>query len=119
MQVCSDINTELFRDKLPQLTLNNENQVIENTLFMNTASYNLKERNHGGLSWTDHPKTKIEEEKRYHDTKLKRFLRNYKIQYFIKDHFDEKIFKLYAFISYDMLDDGLLYHIKRQIKKFI
>ena len=25
MQVCSDINTELFRDKLPQLTLNNEN----------------------------------------------------------------------------------------------
>ena len=100
MQVCSDINTELFRDKLPQLTLNNENQVIENTLFMNTASYNLKARNHGGLSWTDHPKTKIEEEKRYHDTKLKRFLRNYKIQYF------KKITLMRKYLNY-----MLLYHM--------
>lgn len=117
MQVCSDINTELLRKKLPELIMNNKDQIIENTLFLSADNYNLKAKNHGGLSWTDHPKTEIQPEKEYKNTRLKKFLRNYKIQYYIKDHFNENIFKLYSFMAYDMLDNGLLYYIKRQIKK--
>ncbi|MFR1810092.1 MAG: glycosyltransferase family 32 protein [Terrisporobacter sp.] len=116
MQVCTDINTEILIEKLPSLVINDRHQVINGMHFITTGEYNLKANHHASASWTDHPKTKVEIRK-YKDTKLKRILRNYRIQYFIRNHFGKKIFKIYTFLVYDLIEEGLIYHISRQIKK--
>lgn len=119
IQTCTDINTEVLIKKLPQLIINDTYQIIDNTVFITTGKYNLKAYHHGTSSWTDYPKTKLCKRKEYKDTRIKSMLRNYKIQYFIRNNLGSKVLSVYTFIVYDLLENGLAFYISRWMKKYL
>lgn len=119
IQACTDINTKVLIDKLPNLIINDKYQIIDNNLFITTGQYNLKAYHHGTRSWTNNPKTIIEPKKIYKDTKIKRVLRNYKVQYFIRNNFGENVMKVYTFLAYDLLETNMIMFLLSKIKKMI
>lgn len=67
-------------------------------------------------SWTEGKRI---ERKSYSDTKLKKFLRDYKKFNFIEKHFNEKILGIYTFLSYDFIEFGMGYYLQRIIHKYV
>ena len=65
------------------------------------------------MSWVDGEKVVHH----FKDTKLKRFLRKPERFDWIENHFGKKVTDVYTFFSYDLLEMGPLYYIKRLIHK--
>ena len=101
------------------LDLSDRFQVIDGNAFISTGMYNKIAIHHYASSWTDDPKQNIETNKKWKDSGIKRFLRNPKRQKWIKQHTSEQIEKIYTFIAYDLMENGLIYYVKRWCKKYI
>lgn len=56
-------------------------------------------------------------QREYRDTWLKCFLRDEKKFNYIENHFGERAVRMYTFFSFDILEMGLGYFIKRKLLK--
>ena len=70
-----------------------------------------------GNSWKDETSRQFQSERRNKGWKLKRFLRNPTIMNWLERNGETKISKLYVFCTYDLLDNGLAYFMKRLVRK--
>ena len=96
----------------PSLVWNNQTQVIDDTCFLGMHEYGQMMKHYAMHSWLDN-KTDFKIGK---ETKFKRALRNPKIYRFLK-RFGSKAVNAYEFFSYDLLDMGVWYFIRRKFKK--
>ena len=106
------LNTPVFEKMYPSLIWNNKAQLIDNTYFLDIHEYGKIMRHYAMHSWLDN-KTDFKIGK---ETKLKRALRNPKIYRFLKK-FGDRAVNAYEFFSYDLLDMGVWYFIKRKFGK--
>ena len=109
------INTESLLKCNKNLKRNGVTQMHDNVLFANYQIYGKKLIHHQAGSWVDN-KDKNLANKVYKDTYIKRKLRNPKLSNFIERTMPRKIFDLYILFSYDVLDNGIIYFIKRKKK---
>lgn len=104
------MNKPVILDMFPELIWNASTQVINNNMIMSPGEYNCIMKHYGTRSWLDNnPGYKLTK-----DNRLKRLLRNPKIfQRLGESSIGNKLLPIYEFISYDVLDLGLIYYIKR------
>lgn len=114
---CPAINTKTIRKLIPSLELGGRTQYFDNSIaFFSPRDYHKLMRHYGVASWINNPKLDSSQ-KELKDTKLKRFLRKPSRVSLIEKHLSKKLFDFYIFISYDLLDYGLMYFIKSLFKK--
>ena len=119
LRACTYYNTNALERYFESLDLSDRFQVIDGNAFISTGMYNKIAIHHYASSWTDDPKQNIETNKKWKDSGIKRFLRNPKRQKWIKQHTSEQIEKIYTFIAYDLMENCLIYYVKRWCKKYI
>lgn len=118
-RVCTHIETEALEDYYGnQFKRNNENQVMDDgSVIISTTIWTKYSIHHGTGTW--------EEGERDHDigvkhtrlTDFKQIVRNPEYFLWVRKHFGRKAEYIYEFLTYDLLDMGLLYFIKRLIKR--
>ena len=108
------INTESLLKCNIELIRDGSTQICNNMIFCNRDGYKNKLIHHGDASWMENKDEKLKN-KVYHDTYIKRNLRNPKLSNFIEKNTSRKIFDMYVFFSYDILENGILYFVKRKI----
>ena len=106
------LNTPVFEKKYPSLIWNNKAQLIDSTYFLDMNEYGKIMYHYAMHSWLD-KKTDFRLGK---ETRLKRALRNPKIYRFLK-RFGNRAVNAYEFFSYDLLDMGIWYFIRRKFSK--
>ncbi len=112
-QLNTSINFYVLCNHYPTLLMNNETQVIDHTLFYSMQEYRNLMRHYAEHSWLD---GKVDFKVKWKDTKTRKVLRNPKIyQALGKRSF--RLMNAYEFFTYDLLDLGIGYFIKRKIKK--
>lgn len=109
---CPKINTQCLLDYDKYLKRDGTTQVNNNVIYCDVNLCRQTLIHHGEGSWIE-GKDKSLKEREYKDAYIKRVLRSPKVSNFIEKYMPNKIFDLYTFISYDMLEYGLLYYLKR------
>ncbi|MBQ7522118.1 MAG: hypothetical protein IJU14_04465 [Clostridia bacterium] len=107
------LNTPVLEETYPSLIWNNKAQLIGNTYFLDMNEYGKIMKHYAMHSWLDN-KTEFKLGK---ETRFKKALRNPKIYSFLKKHFGNGAVNAYEFFSYDLLDMGVWYFIKRKFSK--
>ena len=104
------MNKPVINSSYLSLHYNNEEQVIDNTLFISSYDYNRIMKHHGTRTWLkDFPNYKLRE-----PTKLILKLRNPAIfEKLEKSRIGRKIEPVYTFCVYDLFDLGPAVYIKR------
>lgn len=117
---CPKINTKALITTHPNLILNGQTQKADDSLFLSPGDYNKIMYHYGTGLWGDFTADStlgIVNKNTYKDTKLKRFLRSTKSFDFVEKHFNDKIVDFYTFVSYDLLEYGIVHFIKKLFKK--
>ena len=113
-QLNTSFNFYVLDRQYPSLVMNNETQIVGDTLFCSIKDYGKAMRHHAAHSWLD---DKVEYTVKWKDTSVRRFLRNPKIYQFLgKRSF--RLMNAYEFLTYDLPDMGIGYFIKRKLRKF-
>ena len=94
-----------------------QSQIIKNTLLIGMNEYSTYAKHWEGNSWKDEESRQFQIERREKGWKFKRFLRNPDLMNWLERNGETKISKLYVFLTYDFLDNGSIYFIKRLLKK--
>lgn len=114
MMPCPELNTEAVRRYLPEVELDGDKtQVLQGCLLLSMQDYSNIAKHHGARTWVDGPKYK--ERKFFKYEWLKRKVRKTAYYDFIERSFGKKALKAYVFCSYDLLDCGIWYFVKRGI----
>lgn len=117
LTACPAINTKTIRKLIPSLELNGRTQHFDNSIaFFSPGDYQKLMHHYGAGSWTNNPKSDFSQ-KEWKDTKLKSFLRKPSRMSYLENHLPKKLFSFYVFISYDLLEYGLIYLIKYLFNK--
>lgn len=112
---CPNPNTEVLVKNINSLTRNGEMQVFDRDIILSNKGYSYFAQHHGAQSWNDGPKWVRKKE--YKDTRLKRWLRLPKHFDIIERYLGKTGVKIYTFLSYDLLEVGVVYYLKRIINK--
>lgn len=113
-QINTTLNFPLFNQSFPELIMNNNTQIVNGTLFLSNSDYNKIMHHYGTRSWLDN---KVEYKVRWKDTRIRRMIRNPKI-YKALGSKSYKLMNFYEFLTFDLLDMGPMYFVKRRIKNF-
>ena len=97
--------------------MNDQTQNFDLISILSNSEYQQFACHHGAMSWTDTPREHIVK-RHYKDTFLKHFLRSPQKIQFIENHFPESILKLYIWTSYDFLEQGPIWLLKKLWIKF-
>lgn len=113
-RINSVMNKPVIQKEFPELKWNDHSQTIRNQYFMSTSEYSRLMKHYGTRSWCDDlPDYKVSG-----DMWLKRVLRNPAIFEKLEGNsIGKKVLPLYTFVSYDLLDLGPLFYIKRMYLK--
>lgn len=109
---CPGSNSMVIANCLKDLRLDGTEQQIGNIKFFTYGAYAKYMHHYGTASWGDKPNYS-KERRVYKDTALKRFLRKESRMEFVRKKLGKRIFTIYVFISYDLLEYGLLHYVKR------
>ncbi len=110
------INTKSIRNTIPEIRLGNYDQIIDNNAFLSYSAYSRLMKHYGTATWTDKPNLSMDvSQKVWKDTKLKRFLRKPSRLEFVENHFPKKLYNAYIFFSYDFLEFGGKFFIKKYV----
>lgn len=110
------INTKSIRNTIPEIQLGNYDQIIDNNAFLSYSAYSRLMKHYGTATWTYKPNLSMDvSQKVWKDTKLKRFLRKPSRLEFVEKHFPKKLYSAYIFLSYDFLEFGGKFFIKKYI----
>lgn len=112
---CPAVNTEAFKRQYPEFSRNGKGQKVEDVLIFSSDEYNTFAKHHGTASWVDGELRTGKSA--YRDTWLKHFLRDAKKYDYIEKYLGKRAVQCYTFFSYDFLELGLAYYIRRNITK--
>lgn len=116
MVVISAMNMPVIKAEVG-LRLDGTNQIINNIEFLSMGMFADFAYHYGTATWGENPKFTLSR-KPYRNTALKRFLKDPRKFSFIEEHFGEGvILKGYTFLTYDLLEMGPIYFVKRFFKK--
>ena len=116
MSPCPAKNTEALAAIYPQFNKNGEHQSFENVVILSGNDYAQIAKHYSTGLWGE--KMAAGEKKRvFRDTKFKRIIRTPKLIDWIEKHLGKKAAKVYIFIVYDLMEQGLIYFLKRFLKK--
>lgn len=121
-QVCTHIETEALVAFYPNFIRNNRTQVFEDgTIMLSTTIWQQYLVHLGTGTWVEGGREQFEnaEKKVKQNLKLKMWLRNPKFFTFIHKVFGKKAEYIYEFLVYDLLDMGIIYYMKRIVKKIV
>lgn len=111
------INRPVFCEVL-KVAWNDKHQIIQNIEIITTGMFGSFGKHYGTRTWDPEQAKYTLRNRKYKDTRLKRFLRQPKIFTWIEEHFGEgKVLKVYTVLVYDLLECGLLYYFKRLLRK--
>lgn len=117
-KVCTQIETESIMKRYSDFRRNNRLQEMNDGFtFLPTEINESYLLHYGAGTWCDRENNGGEAPEKYKDTLIKRILRNPDIFTYIRKHFGEKAEYIYEFLTYDLIDMGLFYYIKRIVKK--
>ena len=108
------LNFPYFSSYFPELIMNNTTQIINHSLFLSMSDYSKIMQHYGTRSWLDN---KVDYTIKWKDTKIRKMIRNPKI-YKALEKRSYRLLNMYEFLTYDLLDMGAMYFIRRQIKIF-
>lgn len=111
---CPKANTEALRLCYPTFQRDGTTQVIDGVCILSGSEYAKYAKHHGAMSWVDGT---IPQKKEFRDTKLKRFLRQPSKFTWIEKKLGKKALAVYTFLSYDLLEMGPWYYIKRKLRR--
>lgn len=111
---CPRGNTEALKDRYPAFQRNGTPQEFDGVRVLSGAEYARLAKHYSTGTWGDGPNEKIKE---FRDTKLKRVLRTPSVFTWIEKRLGRKIMGIYTFLVYDLLENGPMFYIKRQIRK--
>lgn len=116
MSPCPAKNTEALKNCYPQFQRNGKDQSFCNIEILSGESYAKIAKHYSTGLWGEG--MKAEEKKReFKDTKFKRFIRKPQIIDWVEEKLGKKAAGVYVFLSYDLMERGLLYFVKRSVKK--
>ena len=118
LTACPYYNTKVLRKLLPSLIMNDQTQSFDLISILSNSEYQQFACHHSAMSWTDTPREHIVK-RHYKDTALKHFLRSPQKIQFIENHFPEPILKLYIWTSYDFLEQGPIWLLKKVVNKVL
>lgn len=112
---CPDNNSRMLKTCYPQFKRNGKFQSIGNCCIYSSSEYRKIMKHYGTATWINGEKKNIY----FKDTKIKKFLRNPEIFDYIEKRFSEesKFLRVYTFIVYDLMENGILYYIKRVLAR--
>ena len=111
-QLNTTLNMPVLESEYPTLIWNNRSQLIDGTYFLSMGEYSEIMKHYATNSWLDDKM----EFKLGKENAFKRFMRNPKIYKFL-GKFGQGVVRKYEFFSYDLLDMGIGYFIKRRFIK--
>lgn len=115
LRPCPAINTNALKQRYHSLSQNGSRQLVEEILILSVSEYGTYAKHHGTASWVGDGVAK--NQTGYRDTWLKCFLRDEKKFNYIEKHFGERAVQMYTFFSFDFLEYGISYYIKRKVLK--
>ena len=95
---------------------NGENQSVDGVRVMSLTDYGVAAKHHSIGLWVSNEKA-VTSKTKYKTTWLKKILRRPENFTMIEKHFGKKAVSIYTFISYDLIEYGFLYYIKKIRKK--
>ena len=116
MTICNTIDTPIIFKYL-NCKQSKNSRCINNTYIIGMLEYPNYAKHWEGNSWKDESDKEFQNKRRNKLWKLKCFLRNPKLVNWLERDGETRISKIYIFISYDLLDNGLVYFIKRLLRK--
>lgn len=118
-EVNSGLNKPVFKAHLnPQW--NDRRQVIGNTEILTSGMFSSFAVHYGTRTWDPALTSFSAERPAYKDRKYKRILRDPRIFSFLEKHFgDGFLLNLYSFLTYDLIECGPVYFIKRFFRKLL
>ena len=114
---CPYYNTKSLQSRYAKLVLDGTTQDLGDILILSHNDYSYFARHHSAASWTDTPKEKMGMPYIYHDSAVKRYLREPKRLAWIEAHLGETAYHIYCFRAYDLLEHGGIWFCKKGIKK--
>ena len=112
---CPALNTPVVQNALPDLSLDNSNQIFEGYAFISEAEYWKFARHYCAFSWRtqeqDHALKYAR--KNIKTSKFRKALQSPRIFAFFQKHNLVKVSSIYKVIVYDLFDYGLLYWLVR------
>lgn len=114
---CPANNTQMLLTICPSLIRNGRRQQIKDVLILSPEDYGRLMKHYGAASWTDNPNFDQKKQRKYKDTRLKRFLRQPEKFEYIENHFGNKAVKLYTLLVYDLMEFGAVYYLKKMKQK--
>lgn len=112
-QLNTTFNFPIFLSEYTSLILNNETQIIDQTLFLSMKEYSKIMRHYALHTWLEN---QVDYQINWKDNIIRRTIRNPKIYQFLGKK-NYKLMNAYEFLTYDLLDMGPLYFIKRRKKR--
>lgn len=111
---CPKRNTDALKLCYSDFKQTGTTQVIGGVCVLGGGEYAKYAKHHGAMSWLDGKPIK---KKAYKDTRLKRFLRKPEKFTWVEKKLGKKALSLYTFLSYDLLDMGPWFYIKRKLTR--
>lgn len=106
---CPALNTEAIIKWNNQIVRNGVTQKIKGVLVLSCGDYDKYAKHYANGSWVEGS----ENQKKYKDSKIKRYLRNHKAFEFIEKYGGKNVVFVYTFLVYDLFEYGLFYFVKR------
>lgn len=117
-KVCTQIETEALEDYYSDLKRNNNTQIMkDNTIILSTSVWNKYSLHHGTGTWVDGGREDNMEIKHQNLTKFKKKIRNPEYFLWVRKYFGRKAEYIYEFLTYDLIDMGFVYFLKRFLMK--
>lgn len=113
---CPRGNTESFKELYKDFARNGQTQRISDALILSYPEYSAIAKHYGTATWVEGGKSS---NRIYHDTILKKVLRDPKRFEFIEKYLGKRVTDYYTFLVYDFLELGMGYYLKRIISRFI
>ena len=115
---CSHVNTPIIQKEYPTLEKIDETQIIDNVIFLSSDDMGKISKHYGERNWLDDfDRSMVKKHGRFKKYFLKK-IRNPKIFKFISNNIGNKSEKIYEFLVYDFFDLGIMYFIRKAIKKY-
>lgn len=118
MTICNVVDTPIIREYLGYKQ-SRQSQVVKSTFLIGMNDYATYAKHWEGNSWKDAESRQFQIKRREKGWKLKCFLRNPELMNWLERNGETKLSKLYVFCTYDLLDNGPMYFVKRILKRLI
>lgn len=129
IDVCTKIQTSSLRRIFPQLRMDGSHQVYNNVAFLpedylnpyTGVTQSSISIHHSALSWMGDKQREMNNTYSKRHSKFAkivlRFIRNPQYTIWIEKHLGKKIAKVHVFITYDLIDYGVVYFLKKAMMR--